>query len=309
MPLNHEVLLIGAPSDAGAGQPGAHAGPGALRAAGLVRALQQAGRVVHDGGDLDGPPRPRQAAAGGYRHLAAVSAWCRLAHDAVLRALAQERLPLLLGGDHSLAIGSLSAVARHCHAASRPLRVLWFDAHADCNSRLTSPSANLHGMPLACLRGVGPATLLTLSGRMPALAPHSVRLVGVRSVDAGEAELAQALGLEIIAMATLRAQGADAVMTHALQGMTADAHLHVSLDVDFLDPGVAPGTDTAVAGGASLDEARRCLQHVAASGRLGSVDVVELDPARDPQQHTATGIVRLLATLLGPAQGPGAAGH
>lgn len=301
MALEHEVALIGAPSDAGAGQPGGRDGPAALRAAGLQDALQRAGCRVHDAGDLRGPPPGPSEHRPGYRHLEAVQAWCAQVHDAVLAALAAGRRPLLLGGDHSLAIGSISAVARHCRARGRPLRVLWFDAHTDCNSRRTSPSANLHGMPVACLHGIGPLGLRALSGHTPALRPGQLQLVGVRSIDPGEAEIVQALGLPRMDLQALRSQGAHAAMAQWLAQIEDDAHLHVSLDLDFLDPATVPGTGTPVGGGATLAEALDCLRAIAASGRLGSADLVELVPRLDPDGRSVHHALALLTTLLRPA--------
>jgi arginase len=296
--LKHEMAVIGAPSSAGANRLGSERGPAALRAAGLVAALRTRGLAVWDGGDLQGPPNPQRPADDGYRHLPEVSAWTRLVHAAVATALAQGQLPLLLGGDHSLTIGSLSAVARHCRAHGRRLRVLWLDAHADCNSRRTSPSANLHGMPLACLRGVGPAALTGLSGHVPALGPDAVQLLGVRSIDPGEAELVRQLGLQVVGMATLQTQGIDAVMARALDGLDEQTHLHVSFDVDVLDPGIAPAVGTAVQGGLTRVQAERCMDWIAASGRLASLDVVELNPLLDTHQHTAALVVALVARLF-----------
>lgn len=297
--LKHDITLIGAPTDVGAGRPGASRGPLALRAAGLAAALQALGRQVHDAGDLRGPPNPQQPPHDGYRHLDEVIAWNHAVHDAVLAELSQGRLPLLLGGDHSLAIGSISAAARHCRAVGKRLRVLWLDAHADCNSRRTSPSANLHGMPLACLRGVGPAALTQLSGTVPALAADAVRQIGVRSVDPGEVALVHELGLTVFDMPALHTLGMREVMARALAGLDEHTHLHLSFDVDFLDPGLAPGVATTVRNGASLQEARLCMQLVAASGRLGSLEVVELNPLLDQHQRTAVLAVELLATALG----------
>jgi arginase len=179
------------------------------------------------------------------------------------------------------------------------LRVLWLDAHADCNSRRTSPSANLHGMPLACLRGVGPAALTQLSGTVPALAADAVRQIGVRSVDPGEVALVHELGLTVFDMPALHTLGMREVMARALAGLDEHTHLHLSFDVDFLDPGLAPGVATTVRNGASLQEARLCMQLVAASGRLGSLEVVELNPLLDQHQRTAVLAVELLATALG----------
>lgn len=297
--LKHDITLIGAPTDVGAGRPGASQGPQALRVAGLAAALQTLGLQVHDAGDLSGPPNPQQPPQDGYRHLDEVTTWNQVVHDAVASVLAQGRLPLLLGGDHSLAIGSLSAVARHCRAVGKRLRVLWLDAHADCNSRRTSPSANLHGMPLACLRGVGPAALTQLSGQVPALAADAVRQIGVRSVDAGEVALVHELGLTVFDMTALHTLGMREVMARALAGMDEQTHLHLSFDVDFLDPGLAPGVATTVRDGPTLAEARLCMQAIAASGRLGSLDVVELNPLLDEHQRTAALAVELLATALG----------
>lgn len=296
--LKHDITLIGAPTDVGAGRPGASQGPQALRAAGLAAALRALGLQVHDAGDLRGPPNPQRPPQDGYRHLDEVIAWNRVVHDAVASALAQGRLPLLLGGDHSLAIGSLSAAARHCRAVGKRLRVLWLDAHADCNSRRTSPSANLHGMPLACLRGVGPAALTGLSGQVPALAADAVRQIGVRSVDAGEAALVRKLGLTVFDMTALHTLGMREVMARALAGVDAQTHLHLSFDVDFLDPGLAPGVATTVRDGPTLAESRLCMQAIAASGRLGSLDVVELNPLLDEHQRTAALAVDLVATLF-----------
>ena len=156
MDSSSTVSLIGAPTDIGASVRGASMGPEAMRVAGLQAALEQRGLRVLDQGNLAGPANPDQPAQGGYRHLAQVIAWNRCLHQAVLAELRQDRLPLLLGGDHCLAIGSISAVARHCRERGRRLRVLWLDAHADCNTRELTPSGNLHGMPVACLCGLEP---------------------------------------------------------------------------------------------------------------------------------------------------------
>ena len=159
------MTLIGAPTDVGAAELGASMGPEAMRVAGIHRALEERGLQVLDRGNLAGPPNPRQGPSDSYRNLPAVLEWNRLIHDAVYDDLRAERLPVMLGGDHSLAIGSISAVARHCREAGRKLRVLWLDAHADFNTGELSPSGNLHGMPLACLCGFGPKALVELGGR------------------------------------------------------------------------------------------------------------------------------------------------
>ena len=164
------VTLIGVPTDVGASRLGAAMGPDALRVAQLGPALAQLGVQVHDIGNLAGPPNPRGARdAAGMRNLAECIAWNQVAHDAVWQALQQGRLPIMLGGDHTLATGSISAVARHCRAKGQRLRVLWLDAHSDCNTPDNSPSGNLHGMPVASLCGLGPQALIEMSGAVPAL--------------------------------------------------------------------------------------------------------------------------------------------
>ncbi|MDE2505560.1 MAG: arginase, partial [Burkholderiales bacterium] len=197
---SRSISLIGAPTDIGAGARGASMGPEALRVAGIAAMLQGQGLEVEDLGNLAGPANPWLPPVDGYRHLAEVEAWNRSVHDAVHAALGRGRLPILLGGDHCLGIGSISAVARHCRERGRKLRVLWLDAHADFNTSLLTPSGNIHGMPVACLCGHGPAALTSIGGTVPALLPREVRQIGIRSVDAGEKRFVHEVGLEVFDM-------------------------------------------------------------------------------------------------------------
>ena len=293
------IRLIGAPTDIGAGSRGASMGPEALRVAQLAPVLTALGLQVHDQGNLSGPANPWQPAVDGYRHLAEVTAWNQAVHDAVLAALQMGQLPLLLGGDHCLAIGSISAVARHCHSTGKRLRVLWLDAHADFNTQALTPSGNLHGMPVACLCGHGPAGLTGLAGQAPALDPAWVRQIGIRSVDEGEKRLVHQVGLEVFDMRFIDEQGMRAAMTQALAGLDPDTHLHVSFDVDFLDPDIAPGVATTVRGGPTYREAQLCMEMIADTGRLASLDVMELNPALDVRNRTAELAVDLIASLFG----------
>jgi arginase len=272
--MSQPVSLIGAPTDVGAGSRGAGMGPEALRVAGLVPALQGRGLEVADRGNLSGPANPWQPAQGGYRHLAEVVAWNRAVHDAVAAELQQQRLPILLGGDHCLGFGSISAVARHCRASGRKLRVLWLDAHADFNTSALTPSGNIHGMPVACLCGHGPAELLALADQVPAISPKVVRQIGIRSVDEGERRFVHAQGLEVFDMRYIDEMGMRHTMELALATLDANTHLHVSFDVDFLDPDIAPGVGTTVPGGPSYREAQLCMEMVADTGRLASLDVM-----------------------------------
>ena len=293
------VSLIGAPTDVGAGARGASMGPEALRVAGLATALAAHGVKVADRGNLVGPANPWSTPLDGYRHLAQVVAWNHAVHDAVGTELAGGRLPILMGGDHSLAIGSIAAVARHCRQAGRHLRVLWLDAHADCNTSAITPSGNLHGMPLSILCGAGPEELTHIGGEGPALSPASVRLVGVRSVDAGERRLVHDLGLEVFDMRTIDEMGMRQAIYQALAGMDGKTHLHVSLDVDFLDPDIAPGVGTTVRGGPTYREAQLCMEMIADSHRLASLDIMELNPAFDVGNRTAELAVDLIESLFG----------
>jgi arginase len=292
------ISLIGAPCDAGANRPGASQGPTTLRAAGLLPRLQSLGRAVQDCGDLAGPAYPGLPAAGGYRHLPEVVAWNISIHEAVYAELQRVHLPILLGGDHSLAIGSISAVARHCRDTGRALRILWLDAHADCNTPGTSPSGNLHGMPVACLCGHGPAELSLLGGTAPAIHPSWLRYLGVRSVDAGEQALLHELALPLFDMQRIRALGMRTAMAQALAQLDVNTHLHVSFDVDFLGPDFAPGVSAPVPDGPTREEAQLCMDMIAETGLLGSLDVMELNPALDTAHATAEVTVRLVASLL-----------
>jgi arginase len=240
-----------------------------------------------------------QAPTNGYRHLDEVVFWNRLVHDAVLAELHEGHLPVLLGGDHSLGIGSISAVARHCRQAGKRLRVLWLDAHADFNTHELSPSGNLHGMPVACLCGFGPPELLALAGPVPAITADCIRQVGIRSVDPGERRLVHEQGIEVFDMRYVDEVGMRATMEAALAGLDADTHLHVSFDVDFLDPEIAPGVGTTVPGGPTYREAQLCMEMIADTGRLASLDIVELNPAFDVRNRTATLAVDLVESLFG----------
>jgi arginase len=294
------VALIGAPTDVGAGVRGTGMGPEALRVAGLDAALASCGREVADTGDLAGPSWPRAAPqAGRLRHLAEVVAWNRAVFDAVGQALGRGDLPLLMGGDHALAIGSLSAVARHCRERGKRLRVLWLDAHADVNDEATSPSGNLHGMPVACLLGHGPAPLVGWSGQTQALGPADIALLGIRSVDALERAAIARLGLQVFDMRHIDEHGMRHTMTEALQDVDQDTHLHVSFDLDCLDPSDAPGVGTGVPGGPTYREMQLCMEMVADTGRLASLDVMELNPALDVRNQTAALAVDLVRSLFG----------
>jgi arginase len=293
------LALIGAPTDVGAGARGASMGPEALRVAQLQPALESRGLTVWDRGNLSGPANPWQPAKDGYRHLAEVVAWNQAVHDAVLAELRLGHLPILLGGDHCLGIGSISAVARHCREVGKKLRVLWLDAHADFNTSTLTPSGNIHGMPVACLCGHGPEELVHMSGQSPAIQARWVRQIGIRSVDPGEKRFVHEQGLEVFDMRYIDETGMRHAMELALATLDEKTHLHVSFDVDFLDPDIAPGVGTTVPGGPTYREAQLCMEMIADTGRLASLDVMELNPALDVRNRTAELAVDLIESLFG----------
>jgi arginase len=297
-----QAVLIGAPTDIGAGARGASMGPEALRVAGLQPALEAHGLAVRDIGNLLGPANPWLPPQGGYRHLREVRAWSEAVHAAVGQALQGGELPILLGGDHCLAMGSISAVARHCRRLGKKLRVLWLDAHADFNTSALTPSGNLHGMPVAVLCGHGPAELVGLGGfseQDPALKPKWVRQIGIRSVDPGEKRFVHEQGLEVFDMRYIDEMGMRHAMELALATMDEHTHLHVSFDVDFLDPDIAPGVGTTIPGGPTYREAQLCMEMIADTGRLASLDIMELNPALDVRNKTAMLAVDLVESLFG----------
>ena len=295
------VVLMGAPADIGASVPGCRMGPDALRVAGLAQALRAQDAEVQDWGNLPTPAPGAlpPGAAAAARGLDEVVGWNRAIDDAVTLALGAGAVPLLMGGDHSLAIGSISAVARHCRARGKLLRVIWLDAHADVNTTDSSPSGNLHGMPVSCLLGHGPEALVGWSGERAAIAVDAIDFVGIRSVDAEERRAIQQLGLQVFDMRHLDEHGMRNTMTEVLQDVDEDTHLHVSFDVDCLDPGDAPGVGTAVPGGPTYREMQLCREMIADTGRLRSLDVVEVNPAMDTRNRTAQLAVDLVGSLFG----------
>jgi arginase len=297
--MNTKVSLIGVPTDIGAGMRGASMGPEALRVANLIPTLESHGLEVQDRGNLSGPSNPWLPPVDGYRHLNEVVAWNQSLHDAVYAELQLGRMPIVLGGDHCLGIGSISAVARHCRDTGKKLRVLWLDAHADFNTNALTPSGNIHGMPVACLCGFGPQALIEIGGQVPAIKAKWVRQIGIRSVDQGEKRFVHEQGLEVFDMRYIDEMGMRAAMELALALMDANTHLHVSFDVDFLDPDIAPGVGTTVRGGPNYREAQLCMEMIADTGRMASMDVMELNPALDERNRTAEVAVDLIESLFG----------
>jgi arginase len=298
-PTTRSVALIGVPTDIGAGHRGSSMGPEALRVARLGERLAKRGLHVVDRGNVSGPLNPWLPPIDGYRHLGEAVAWNTAVHEAVHAELIAGNLPIMLGGDHCLAIGSISAVSRYCRDAGKNLRVLWLDAHADFNTSQITPSGNIHGMPVACLCGYGPDELTHIGGTVPATTPDVFRQIGIRSVDEGEKRFVHEVGIDIYDMRYIDEIGLKAAMEEALAGVDQDTHLHVSFDVDFLDPSIAPGVGTTVRGGPGYREAQLCMEMIADTGRVGSLDIVELNPAFDKRNQTAKLAVDLVESLFG----------
>ena len=288
------VDIIGAPIEVGTSEAGAVMGPAALRTAGLVTALRDLGWPVVDRGDV-APDASAPSHGPG-----AVAAWALALREAVGAALDRGALPLVIGGDHSLSLGTVDAVLRHCAAMGRELFVLWLDAHADFNTPDTSPSGNMHGMPLAALCGEPGFSDLFENDERLTLAPGNVHLFGLRSIDAGERALVAARRIDVVDMRTIDEFGVVAPLRRILERVkAAGGVLHVSFDVDFLDPALAPGVGTTVPGGATFREAHLIMEMLHDSGLVAALDVVELNPFLDERGRSARLLVELVASLFG----------
>ena len=302
MERSRRLALIGAPIDAGAGRPGAALGPAALRLAGLSEGLHALGHVVQDRGDLPVPvalPLERAPQAGA-RNFGLVAAWARVIATAAEAALRDGAVPIVLGGDHSLSMGSVTGAARFARAAGRRLVVLWLDAHADFNTPASSPSGNMHGMPAALVTGE-PGLEAVFGDLPPALiAPGDLHLFGIRSIDRGERDLLNQRGIDVVDMRQIDEYGVGVPLRRILDQAQADgAMLHVSLDVDFLDPSLAPGVGTTVPGGATYREAHLVMELLHDSGLVTSLDLVELNPFLDVRGQSAYLLVELVQSLFG----------
>ena len=276
-------------------------GPAALRTAEIAETLRELGHAVVDLGDIAAPltidgPAPE----GRAKHFVGVAAWSRVIADEVEAALSRGEFPIALGGDHALAMGAVAGVARHTRARGSELFVLWLDAHADFNTPTTSPSGNMHGMPVAMLCGEPGLEGVLGEGVHAAIDPGNIYLFGIRSVDREERALLSARGLNVVDMRDIDEFGVVAPLKALLARVAARRGvLHVSLDVDFLDPSIAPGVGTDVPGGATYREAHLIMEMLCDSGLVGSLDLVELNPFLDDRGKSARLLVDLAASLFG----------
>jgi arginase len=301
-PAAHAIDLFGIPSDAGASCRGSGMGPEAMRVAGLLETLATLGHLVTDRGNITWDER----ALGGTpwrlsnERKAEVLAIARQSSTLALASLGAGRLPAFVGGDHSLSMGTISGVARHCAASGKPLFVLWIDAHGDFNTPATSETGNIHGMPLALLCGE-PDFGAEYDGEWRGLVdPRNVTIFGARSIDRPERQLLEMRGVDVVDMRRIDELGVVALMRDVLAKVeAAGGHLHVSLDVDAIDPAIAPGAGTPVAGGLTFREAHLVMEMIHDSGTMGSLDIVELNPYLDQAGMSARLLVDLAASLFG----------
>jgi arginase len=293
------LSLIGVPLDAGAGRGGCGMGPAAYRVAGIAETLGALGHDVEDLGDLDAEALDDLKLDGRTGRSGIVAAWTRVIEAASHDILARERVPVFLGGDHALSMGSVSGAARLAEARGRKLFVLWLDSHADFNTPATSPSGNMHGMPVAFFCGAKGMEGILPAGRT--LVPAGqVYQFGIRSIDPDERLALVAAGVNVMDMRRVDEFGAAALMREILDAVAAaDGMLHVSLDVDFLDPDIAPGVGTTVPGGATLREAHLVMEMLSDSGLVTSLDLAELNPFLDDRGKSARIMVELTASLFG----------
>lgn len=290
------AAIIGAALDLGAGRRGVDMGPSAIRYAGLDQRLRQLGIEPEDLGNVEAAVAEAIAAGNPQaRFLDQIKESCERIARAVARAIGEGTTPVVLGGDHSIALGTIGGLA----SALGPGAVLWFDAHGDLNTPATSPSGNVHGMPLGAALGRDPAAFSSDEWPLPALDLERVVLVGVRSLDEGERAYVNETGLSVHTMSELDRRGIEPVMREALERVEGAPFVHVSLDMDVVDPDVAPGVGTRVRGGLSYREAHLALELVAESGLMRSLEIVEVNPILDRGNETAALAVELAASAFG----------
>jgi arginase len=300
------IAIIGAPLDLGAGRRGVDMGPSAVRVAGLGSRLTALG---HDVSDLGNVPVAQaesvdDAGPNEAKYLPQIAATCERLGELAGQALADGKTPLVLGGDHSIAIGTAAGVSRFFRESNRTIGMLWLDAHADMNTPESSPSGNVHGMPLACCVGMGPGALARMFGFSPKVNPANVALVGIRDVDRLEAQTVRATGVRVFTMREIDERGMPAVIDEAIgiatQGTAqGTAGFHLSFDMDFVDPQYAPGVGTPVRGGATYREAHLAMEVISDSGKMVSMEVVEVNPVIDEVNRTADLAVELILSAMG----------
>ncbi|HZI95542.1 MAG TPA: arginase [Patescibacteria group bacterium] len=298
-----KIAIIGVPIDLGANRRGVDMGPSALRVTGLADRLRELGHDVRDFGDVDVPlPETCDIGAGDSKYAAAIQRVCESLCEISTKALAEGRLPVVLGGDHSLAMGSIAATAGHYRTQGRPVGLIWFDAHGDMNTPQSTRTGNVHGMPLAHVLGMGDHGLAWVGGFSPKVRATQCVLVGIRDLDDREREMIQASGVTVYTMKDVDRLGASVVMERALATAgDGTAGVHVSFDIDACDPAVAPGVGTPKKGGLDYRESHLCLELIADSGLLIGLDLVEVNPIFDTRNVTGEFGSELILSAMGKA--------
>ena len=293
--------IIGVPMDLGAGRRGVDMGPSAIRIAGLNQAIARLGFDVTDAGNVHvNPPEAVEEINPRARYLPQIAAASAELAEMVEAALEEGALPVILGGDHSIAIGSVAGVAAFYRRREKRVGIIWLDAHADSNTPETSPSGNIHGMPLAALLGYGAKELTHIAGFAPKVLPENTVIIGARSVDPGESELLKRLGIRVFTMTELDERGLANVIAEAIQiASHHTAGIHVTMDMDFIDPFYAPGVGTPERGGATYREGHLAMEKIAASGHVLSVELTEVNPLYDTVNQTAQLAVEMILSALG----------
>jgi arginase len=299
--MTKKVKIIGVPMDLGAGRRGVDMGPSAIRIAGLNQAVAFLGCEVTDVGNVHvAPPEAVAQVHTRARYLPEIAAASEELAGMVEAALDDGAVPVVLGGDHSIAIGSVAGVAAHYRKQHGRIGIIWLDAHADCNTTETTPSGNIHGMPLAVLLGYGAKELTHVGGFAPKVLPEHTVIVGARSIDPGERELLRSLGVRVFTMTEIDERGMSDCIEEAIQIATLNTvGLHVTMDMDFIDPFYAPGVGTPERGGVTYREGHLAMEKIADSGRVVSVELTEVNPLFDTQNQTAQLAVEMILSALG----------
>lgn len=299
--MSKSVRIVGVPMDLGAEHRGTDMGPSALRVVNVAEGLRKLGFEVGREQDVGVPAmETRSASRDDARFHSEILHVCTRLCGRVKAILDQGDFPLVYGGDHSIAMGTFAGVAAHYQEKNENVGLIWFDAHGDMNTPETSPSGNIHGMPLAVLLGQGDEALCEIGGFSPKVRPQNVALIGIRDIDQGEREAIHASGVKAFTMRDIDEKGMAQVIQEALVHVNdGTAGFHLSFDVDGLDPGIAPGTGTAVHGGVAYREAHLFMEHIADDGRMVSAEVVEVNPALDERNRTAELVKELLLSAFG----------
>jgi len=299
--MPHKVRIIGVPMDLGASRRGVDMGPSALRVGGLAQQLKSIGNQVEDVGNV----LVKQAEEQHYgekraKYLAEIVETCKGLAQMVEKSLEDGLLPVVMGGDHSVAMGTIAGVSSFFRKKEKHVGLLWLDAHADMNTPESSPSGNIHGMPLAAIAGYGPDELTQLAGPKPMVNPHNICMVGIRDIDAKERKIIKDSGVHVFTMRDLDERGMREVMAEAIRFASDEtAGISVSLDLDFVDPADAPGVGTPVRGGVTYREAHLAMEMIADTKSVVSVEVVEVNPVIDQHNQTAMLAVELVLSGLG----------